>query len=57
MEQLLKSIKRVNIAKQQSGRSFVSHIFLDNGIRGTRLTKFALQLIVAAKKTLGKASN
>ncbi len=57
MKQLLESYKRVNEAMQQNGRHFVSHIFLDNGVRGTRPKKFALQLIDAAKKTLGKNFN
>lgn len=54
MEQLLKSISRINVAKQESGRHFQSHIFFDNGVRDSRLTEFALQLVSIVKKTLGK---
>ena len=54
MEQLLQSIKGINIAKQESDRNIQSHIFFDNGCRDTRLTEFPLQLISVAKKVLGQ---
>lgn len=53
MEQLLNSIKLINTAKQTSDRHIESHIFFDNGVRGTNLTEFALQLISIVKSTLG----
>jgi hypothetical protein len=53
MEQLLNSIKLINAAKQTSDRHVESHIFFDNGVRGTQLTEFALQLVSIAKPTLG----
>ena len=54
MEQLLLSLKRVNTAKQINNRNIESHIIFDNGVRGARLTEFALQLVSVAKNTLGK---
>ena len=54
MEQLLQSISRVNMAREHSSRNFQSHIFFDNGICGTQLTEFALQLLCVAKETLGE---
>ena len=56
MQQLLRSLGRINRATQQSERHFQAHIFFDNGVRHNRLTPFALQLIAVALKTLGKTS-
>ena len=53
MEQLLRSIGRINYAKQIDNRHFQAHIFFDSGARGFRLTEFALQLICMVKKALG----
>ena len=53
MKQLLRSLGRINRAKQQSDRHFQAHIFFDNGVRHNRLTPFALQLVVVAGKALG----
>ena len=50
----MRSLGRINTAKQQSGRHFEAHIFFDNGVRNDKLGKFALQLVAVASKTLGK---
>lgn len=57
MEQLLRSIKAINRAKQLGDRRFEAHIFFDNGTRGTRLTEFALQLACIVKRTLDVESS
>jgi len=54
MEQLLRSIKAINRAKQHGDRHFEAHIFFDNGTKGTQLTEFALQLACIIKNTLGR---
>ena len=54
MEQLLESIQRINVAMQTSGRSFCHHVFLDNGVTDTRLSKFALQLVYVAKRVFSE---
>ena len=53
MEQLVRSLKRINSAKQIDNRNFQAHIFFDNGCRGKKLTQFALQLVHVVKEVLG----
>lgn len=53
MKQLLRSLGRINRAKQQSDRHIQAHIFFDNGVRHSKLTQFALQLVVVAGHALG----
>lgn len=52
MEQLLVSLAAVNSAQLQRG-NFEAHIFFDNGVKGKKLTEFALQLISLVSRTLG----
>ena len=55
MRQLLESLADINKAKQQdSGRDVQAHIVFDNGVRDTRLTQFALQLVTLCQSTLGQ---
>lgn len=54
MSQLLDSLRAVNVTKQKSGRHFQAHIFFDNGVRDTKLTQFACQLVSCIKMTLGE---
>ena len=53
MKQLLESFDEINVAKQRSDRDVQAHIFLDNGVRETRLSDFSLQLISAIEDSLG----
>ncbi|XP_041356161.1 uncharacterized protein LOC121373551 [Gigantopelta aegis] len=53
MRQLLKSISRVNYAREDGGRFFESHVIFDGGVRKRELSSFALQLISLLEPTLG----
>ncbi|XP_014783151.1 uncharacterized protein LOC106878452 [Octopus bimaculoides] len=52
MKQLLESINRVKVAQFESIRHFESHIFFDGGVKGSKPTEFALQLLSLLPSTL-----
>ncbi|GAB1607942.1 chitin synthase chs-2-like [Argonauta hians] len=52
MKQLLQSINRVNQAQFESIRHFESHIFFDGGVKGSKPSEFALQLLSLLPTTL-----
>ncbi|XP_029657956.2 chitin synthase chs-2-like isoform X2 [Octopus sinensis] len=52
MKQLLESINRVNVAQFESIRHFESHVFFDGGVKGSKPTEFALQLLSLLPSTL-----
>ncbi|XP_028399424.1 uncharacterized protein LOC114522855 isoform X2 [Dendronephthya gigantea] len=52
MEQLLHSIRRVDIARQRSMRRIESHIWFDGAVKRNTLNSYVLQLISLVNKTL-----
>ncbi|XP_046857125.1 uncharacterized protein LOC124450504 isoform X2 [Xenia sp. Carnegie-2017] len=52
MEQLLHSIRRVDVARERSKRRIESHIWFDGAVKGDVLNSYVLQLISLVKKTL-----